>query len=270
MKMNDAANLVEVKTTSGSITLDDELLKMGGAGTENVKAKDVLIPRLQILQSLSPQVNKKKAEFIESAEVGDFCNLATGDIYKESVELIPCHFATAYIEWVKNRGGIANNFGDDPASYNKAVPNEKNERILPNGNIVQETAQWYCLLRDGITWTRVVFPLKSTNLKHSRRWLTMCRTDVVEMPDGSMWRPPLFWRLWKMHTVDDSNDQGDWTTFRPEKGLQILEIDPSRRLIKDCMAFYEDIRTKAVVADIGDQEEHEGPTIDGKANKEPF
>jgi hypothetical protein len=267
------SDIVEVKTGAGGvIALDEELLKMGGAGTENVKAKDVLIPRLQILQSLSPQVNKKKAEFIEGAEVGDFCNLATGDIYKESVDIIPCHFVTAYIEWVKNRGGIANNFGDDPTVYNSAMKNDKNESVLPNGNVVQETAQWYCLLRDGISWSRVVFPLKATNLKHSRKWLTLCRADVVQMPDGSMWKPPLFWRSWKMVIIDDSNDQGDWSTFRPEKGAPTLELDPSRRLIRDCMSFYEDIRTKVVTADIGEQDEHNGPTINGTTNKEstPF
>jgi hypothetical protein len=264
-------NEVTKTESTPPIAFDDELLKMGGAGTENVKAKDVLIPRLVILQGLSPQVMKKKSEYIEVAEVGDFCNVATGDIYKESVEVIPCHFATAYIEWTKNRGGLAANHGDNASVLDKTTRTEKNENLLPNGNLIQETAQWYCLLRDGITWNRVFFPLRSTMLKLSRKWLTLCRAEQVEMPDGKLWKPPLFWRSWKLLVVDESNDQGSWSTFRPEKSLSNLEIDPKRDLIRACMAFYEDIRIKAVAPDIGPQDDSDGPIIDGTTNKNtPF
>lgn len=267
--MND---LVQNKTSGTDIVLDDELLKMTGMGTENVKAKDVLIPRLVILQNMSPQVNKKKAEFIDGAEIGDFCNVATGDIYKESVEVIPCHFATAYIEWTKNRGGLAANHGDNPDVLDKTSRNDKNENILPNGNVIQETAQWYCLLKDGYQWQRVFFPLKSTNLKHSRKWLTLCRSETIELPSKELWKPPLFWRSWKLLIVDDSNDSGDWATFRPEKGLTTMELDPDRRLIKNCMSFYDDIKTKAVTAEVAPQDEGSGPIIDNDSNNKdtPF
>lgn len=258
------------KTSQSAVALDDELLKMGGMGTENVKSKDVLIPRLVILQALSPQVNKKKAEYIEGAEVGDFCNVATGDIYKESVLVVPCHFATAYIEWTKNRGGLAANHGDDPSILSKTVRNEKFENVLPNGNIVQETAQWYCLLQDATGWQRIFFPLKSTNLKHSRKWLTLCRTETVQLPDGQFWKPPLFWRSWKLIIIDDSNDQGDWATFRPEKGEATLELDKERNLLRMCKSFYEDIYTEKVKPDLEQSpDEGKGPIIEGSVTKDP-
>jgi hypothetical protein len=261
------------KTVETNLIIDDELLKMGGLGAENVTSANVLIPRLVILQGLSPQINKKKAEYIEGAEVGDFCNVATGDIYKEAVEVIPCHFATAYIEWTKNRGGLAANHGDDPNILKQTVRNEKSENVLPNGNIVQETAQWYCLIKDGASWQRIFFPLKATNLKHSRKWMTLCRAESVTLPNNDVWKPPLFWRAWTLLIIDDSNDQGDWATFRPEKGELIIEIDPSpeRRLLKMCKAFYEDIRTEKVKPDLeqNQDESDRGPIIQGTVNKDP-
>ena len=259
----------EVQTTSQrSLALDDELLSLGGMGTENVKSKDVLIPRLVILQALSPQLNKKKAEYIEGAEIGDFCNVATGDIYKESVVVVPCHFATDYIEWTKNRGGLAQNYGDDATILKQTVKNDKNENILPNGNSVQETAQWYCLLQDGASWSRIFFPLKSTNLKHSRKWLTLCRAEVVQLPNNELWKPPLFWRSWKLDIVSDGNDQGDWYTFRPVKGELIMDVDPSKQLIRLCKSFHEDIRTNVVRPDIETtQDESQGPIIEGRVNR---
>jgi hypothetical protein len=257
------------KTPGTAVAMDEELIQMGGMGKENIKSKDILIPRLGILQGLSGQINKKKAEYIEGAEVGDFCNVATGDIYKEQITVVPCHFATAYIEWVKNRGGLAANHGDDPSILSKTVRNEKFENVLPNGNTVQETAQWYCLLKDGATWNRIFFPLKSTNLKHSRKWLTLCQTETVILPNGELWKPPLFWRSWKLSIVDDSNDQGDWATFRPEKGELILDVDPTRQLLKMCKSFYEDIRTNVVKPDLEQQEDDKGPIIEGTTNKDP-
>lgn len=259
------------KRPETNIVIDDDLLKLGGMGKENVKSKDVLIPRLVILQALSPQVNKKKAEYIDGAEVGDLCNVATGDIYKEQVTVVPCHFATAYIEWTKNRGGLAGNHGDDASILKQTVRNEKNENVLPNGNIIQETAQWYCLLQDGSTWNRIFFPLKATNLKHSRKWLTLCQAESVQLPSGEFWKPPLFWRSWKIIIVDDSNDQGDWATFRPEKGDIIMDLDPNRHLLELCKSFYEDIRTNVVKPDIEQTQFDEtggGTIIQGSVNKD--
>jgi hypothetical protein len=257
------SELVEVKTGT-SIVLDADLLKMGGMGAENVQSKDILIPRLTILQALSPQLGKKKAEYIDGAELGDFCNVATGDVYKEAILVIPCHFATAYIEWTKGRGGLAANHGDDASVLKRCARNDKNQNILPSGNIVEETAQWYCLLQNGADWQRIFFPLKATNLKHSRKWMTLCQTERVQMPNNELWKPPLFWRSWRLVAIEDSNDQGDWVTFRPEKGESTLDIDPNRQLIKMCMSFYEDVRTNVVR---GEMEDEHSQTIDGRANK---
>jgi hypothetical protein len=269
MAETETKDLVKTQVGGQFMTLDEDLLKMGGMGTEKVSAKDILIPRLTILQALSPQLSKKKAEYIDGAEIGDFCNVATGDIYKGSVLVIPCYFVTHYIEWGKGRSGIVHNYGDDSSVIKKTSKNEKFQNILQNGNSIAETAQWYCLLQDGANWTRVFFPLTSTNLKHSKKWMTLCRIENVTQANGVVWKPPLFWRSWKLTAIEDSNDQGDWTTFRPERGESALEIDPSRRLLKECMSFYEDVKTEAVRGEIIDEDQ--GRTVDGIVNKEePF
>jgi hypothetical protein len=260
--MSDPNALTTPKQTA--LSLDDELSKMTGMGSQNVQSKDVLIPRLTILQKLSPQLSKKKAEYIEGANLGDFCNVATGDIYSEAIVVIPCHFITHYIEWGKNRSGLINNYGDDASILKKCIRNEKNQNILPNGNSVNETAQWYCLLQSGASWGRVFIPLTSTNLKHSRKWMTLCQTERVPQANGELWKPPLFWRSWKLSAVEDSNEMGDWVTFKPEKGETVLELDPSRSLIRQCMAFYEDIKTSVVRGEILDEDQG-GRTINGTA-----
>lgn len=258
-KERNMNELTVVENKKQELELDEDLLKMGGMGVEKVVAKDVLIPRLVILQALSPQVQKKKAEYIEGAEVGDFCNVATSDIYKESVLVIPCFFITNYLEWAKNRGGLAANYGDDPSILQKTTRNEKNQNILPSGNIVEETAQWYCLLNSGGLWERIFFPLKATNLKHSRKWMTLCRAENITKKDGTLWKPPLFWRSWQLTIVDASNEQGDWFTFKPEKRETTLELDTSKGLLNQCMSFYTDLIGGKVKGDIeSSQDESNG------------
>ena len=59
-----------------SLVLDDrpDWMKDGNRGSEEVSSNDITLPRLQIIQDLSPQHKKNKPEYIDGAEVGDFFN----------------------------------------------------------------------------------------------------------------------------------------------------------------------------------------------------
>ena len=60
----------------------------------------------------------------------------------------------------------------------------------------------------------------------------MCRAENLRTASGEIFIPPLFWWSWRLVVVDDSNDSGGWMTFRPERGPTILELDPSRELLR--------------------------------------
>jgi len=225
---------------------------------------------LTILQALSPQINKKKVEFIPGAEIGDWCDVSVGDVFKESVVVIPCHFSTQYIQWKKNRGGFAGNLGMDAACLKDTTLNEKRQNVLPNGDIIAETATWFCLLQVGIDWRRVFLPFSSTGLKVSRRWHTLIKAEKLLGKSG-FFSPPLFYRPWALTVAHDSNDQGDWFTPIPNKipvpveagangksepyksiyHLMYEEQDTQKWLLGECKRFYEDARDNLVVGDMG-------------------
>ena len=50
-------------------------------GSEDVTANDVIIPRLDIIQGLSPQKDKTHAKYIKGAEEGVIFNSVTGELY---------------------------------------------------------------------------------------------------------------------------------------------------------------------------------------------
>ncbi len=92
-----AKNEVVAGTQAGlpASYIDEEMLT-GGNGFENVSAKDLLIPRLTILQKMSPQIDKSDPKYISGAEYGDFCDTGTGEIFKDLV-VVPCFFAMVYL-----------------------------------------------------------------------------------------------------------------------------------------------------------------------------
>ena len=67
------------------------LMEDASVGQESMTNEDYMIPRLQVLQTNSPQVNKRDGKYIEGAEVGDIMNSVTKDIYsgEKGVTVIP-------------------------------------------------------------------------------------------------------------------------------------------------------------------------------------
>ena len=240
-------------------TVDSSFADLGGLGTQSVTSKDVDTPRLKILESGSPQLKKGNAQYLDDAEVGDFCNVATGDVWRSEIIVTPCDFHTRYLEWPKVRGKSApiHDHGEDPSILRRCVTNEKNQHTLPNGNRIEETAFWYLLIQNGAQWDRVLFQLTSTRLKASRKWLTAIRAETC-MIDGKPWKPPLFWRAWTLRAVDAKNDMGDWSTFVAERGEQLIDLD--KALLPLARAFSLDARAENLRFK---PEPHDGPTIEG-------
>lgn len=256
----------------------EEMEDAAGAGQENVTSANTLLPRLAILQKLSPQINKRKVEFIQDAEIGDWCDLSTGDIFKEEVDLIPCHFITQYIKWKKNRGGFAGNLGASASALDGTTLNEKRQNVTPEGDTIAETATWYCLLRVGMDWRRVFLPFSNSGLKVSRRWMTLIRAEKLFGRNGPF-TPPLYYRPWRLKVAMETNEQGDWflpvpgrvdreieeiTTGQPDKFRTVyhemaLANDRRKWLLDEAKAFYADARDNLVVGDMSKTDDMNDP-----------
>jgi len=96
-----------------------------------------------------------------------------------------------------------------------------------------------------------VIDMKSTQLKVSRRWKTQIAMQKIKHPKtGQMITPPLFATEWKITTVEESNDQGEWANYQVEKvGLvQDREILQAAKSFRDSIAAGE---VKATSEDTG-------------------
>lgn len=210
-------------------TISDDFAEFAGLGFENVSSSDILIPRLTILQSLSPQLNKKKPEYIEGAELGDIVDAGTGRVFKNGIDFLPVYYRTDYIEWAPRGGAQKLVAIHETSEILEACLKDNNGRlvyptVLPNGNTIQETKQFY-----GFNLTagrRPSFiPMASTQLKWAKKWLDLSMGERLKNSAGKEFMPPMFYRSYKLTVGEDSNTKGSWNTWNITRGAALPEID---------------------------------------------
>ena len=242
------------KKKSSAITVADDFSNNAGAGLENVSANDLLVPRLAILQALSPQISKKKSEYIKGAEIGDICDVGTGEIFKDGVLFLPVYYRKDYLEWAPRSSsqGLVN-IHSDPSILDQTTRNDKKQPVLDNGNYVAETAQFF-----GLNLTadnrKCFLPMASTQLKKARKWLTLATGEKLARADGSTYTPPLFYRSYHLISAEESNAVGDWFGWKVERGSTLPELEGEgldwRSIKADCQGFLETLIKGSINADV--------------------
>ena len=240
--------VAKAKQTAVSTDVLDDIFEHAGEGAA-FDSSEMQIPFVRLLQPLSPQLNKKKSEYIEGASAGDAFNNVTNQFWdgEGGIVVIPCFQTTKYLEFVPRdqgggfRGEIAPN---DPVL--QRTTRQGSKEILPSGNELVKSDQHFCLLveEDG-SFQPVVVDMKSTQLKVSRRWKTQIAMMKVKHPKtGEMTTPPVFATLWRLRSVEESNDQGSWSNWTVEK----VGLVDSRDLLLEAKAFRDSIKAGEVKA----------------------
>lgn len=231
-------------------TIDMDALAGMPTGLENVTAKDIIIPRLAILQALSPQLDPTKPEYIKGAERGQFIDIGSEEVWSGQLELLPVYFATIYLEWAPRAsgGGLVNNYGTDASILGKCTRDENNRNALSNGNYVVETATYFCfnLTANG---RRSFLPLSSTQLKAARQWMTKITQQREQTSDGREFMPPIYWRSWIAAVVPQSNAKGSWYGWKFSPGQTLMQLKNGAALMKEAAAFANEAKAGLVRGD---------------------
>lgn len=237
--------------------------QFAGAGTENLTTSDILIPRLGVLQALSPQVQKKKAEYIEGAEVGHIADLGTGDLFKDGVLFLPVYYRKQWLEWAPRASGkglVA--MHDTDAILAECVRDDKNRPITAEGNLISETAQWYGLNLSA-SRRKCFIPMAASQLKRSRKWMTMITSERIARPDGTDFAAPIFYRAYMLTTADESNEQGDWSVWSINRDKALPEMAGNwQAIMEEAVKFREALIAGEARADLNSMDAEEG-TVNG-------
>lgn len=236
------ANAVAKKEDAGlPAEIMDDIFSTAGEGID-YEASELQIPFIRVIQALSPQIKKSDPAFIPGASQGDAFNTVTGEYWagEEGLVVIPCYQETKYLEFRQrddNGGGFVGERATDDPDIARTI-REGAKEILPNGNELVKSDQHYCLVvgKDGIAQPAII-DMKSTQLKVSRRWKTQIAMQKIEDAQGNMRTPALFANMWKLCTVEESNQMGTWYNWQVEK----VGFVKSRSLFNEAKSFRESI-----------------------------
>ena len=178
----------------------------------NMTQEDLALPFLKVLGQLSPECNKRDAKHVEGAEPGMIINTVTGEVYDgvKGIDVVPVHYKRQHIEW-QDRGESQGapvkiyDAGDDLPSTTR---DKFNKDRLANGNYLENTASHFVVIL-GSSPTTALISMKATQLKVSRKWNSMMMGLKMQGKNG-MFTPPTYSHIYKLKTVQQSNDKGTW------------------------------------------------------------
>jgi hypothetical protein len=240
--------VTKAKETALSTDVMDDIFDNAGDGA-TFESSEMQIPFVRVAQSLSPQLNKKKPEYIEGLSNGDAYNNLTNQMWSGETGLlvIPCFQTTKYLEFVprESGGGFRGEIAASDPVLQRTSRNGSKE-ILPSGNELVKADQHFCLIVDEEGMTQpVVIDMKSTQLKVSRRWKTNINMQKMKNPKtGEIIIPPVYATMWRLTTSEESNDKGDFYNWSVER----VGIVEDRNLRLEAKNFRESIMRGAVKA----------------------
>jgi len=241
--------------TQPSADINALLAEDAGAGQESMGREDYAIPRLKVLQDLSPQVKKTEEGYIKGSEPGQFCDPISERVWsgEEGVLVIPISYRRSHIEW-KTRakgGGFVADHGPDGAILGQCKQNDQGQMILPNGNQITVNAEYFVFLVDAETGehTPYVLGLAGSQLKKSRRWNTMINQLRVENPNGGPTiNPAIFYRAYQLSTEPERNDKGSWFGVHITPSTNTLDLPNGEATYIAAREFRKAINSGAVKA----------------------
>lgn len=178
-------------------------------GFEDITTQTMAIPFIRVLQTLSPQLNKKKPEYVLGAQEGMFFNTVTKQIYGPAIDVIVLKFDRIYIEWLPERGGLVNYHSPEHAEQVAEDKSVFGAWKTNTGNNLQENYVYFVIVvgkeQEGVA----ILSLASTGIKIAREWNRLMTTHIME--NGRRALP--FYLVWTLETEYRENDKGNWYTF---------------------------------------------------------
>jgi hypothetical protein len=224
---------------------------ISNVGFEQATSDDFAIPLLRILDTKSPQVNKRDDAYVKGAEPGDIYNSVMDDVYKgeSGMFVIPCYYSRRYVEWVPrdSGGGYVGSYeADDPIVKTAVRDPDTNKDKLPNGNELANTAQFYVVILnvhdDDYSTERAMIPMSSTQLIKSRKWMSQMQAKTAKNKKGGLYVLPIMSQVYKLTTVPEKNAKGDWFgwVINHERGLD-LKVNEDKELFNYCFSFHKSV-----------------------------
>lgn len=190
--------------SNGALVLDERpswLTEDSMRGSEDVGINDIILPRIDVLQAISPQVKKKDPKYIEGAEQGMVFNTVSNELYGDSLLFVPVMFQREFIVWQDRDSG-----GGFKGAFRTEEEAERERRQLENPDlheVVETHVHFILILRDDGRMEEAVMSLAKSKRKVSRKLNTL-----AQMIPGDR-----FGRVYKLSAVEVNGAKGEYWSF---------------------------------------------------------
>lgn len=192
------------------------------SGSEDVGKDDIVIPRLAIIQAISPELDESDPLYIPGAKAGMMFNTLTRALITELL-VISVKFEKPFLAWRdrKKGGGFGGQF---------ATIEEAEEAVMsfenPGDWDITDTPTNLCIAIPPVGRPyEISIPMPKSKAKVSRNW-----NSIIRLAGG-----PRFSRVYKVTVVDDKNQAGEkYKNFRIE-----MAGFPSKELFDKAKEIYD-------------------------------
>jgi len=229
-----AKNQVAVKEESFELVTNEipDFLKQGNRGAENVGTDDMIIPRIELIQALSPVRKKSDPAYIEGAEEGMLYNNVTRTLYGTEVTVVPVYYTKQFLVWKDRKAGGGGSNGFRGAFATKELADRAIAELAEEALEVSDTAQHFVLVRNGDDWQEAVISMAKSKVKVSKRWNSLMRLSNTDS----------FSRAYKLSATTETNARNESYFNFNVAALGFV----NKELYERAEKLYETIRTGAV------------------------
>lgn len=188
----------------GELMLSEDLPEwLQGKGTargaENVTTDDMIIPRIELVQSLSPVRKKTDPAYIDGAEEGMLFNNVTRELYGEGVVVVPVWYTKQYLVWKDRKSGGGGSNGFRGAFASKSLADDAIAALGEDGLEAIDTAQHFVLVNFQGKWQEAVISMAKSKMKVSKRWNSLMRLSGADC----------FSRAYKLSAATETNARNE-------------------------------------------------------------
>lgn len=171
-------------------------------GADEVSFNDCIIPRIEMIQSLSPAKNKQHALYIQGADEGNMFNSVTRELYGDNIDVTFVYFMTQYLLWKdrKKGGGLAfvGNTQQEALDFKATLKDGEDYEIV-------QTSQHYVLLV-GINGVALENPITmALSMAKSKAKISKQINTILKMNGGDT-----FSRVYRLKSIQEQNKNGDY------------------------------------------------------------
>jgi len=170
-------------------------------GSEDVTQNDITLPRIEVLQALSPQIKRSDAKYIEGAEQGMIFNTISGELYGDNIVFIPIVFRKEYIIWQSrdSGGGFVGSYPTEEEAVSALTELDNPDDHEVNLHAVNFV---YLVHPNGVL-EEAVFSWSRSKLKVSRKL-----NALVQMAPGDR-----FSKVYKLRAIEEKGKKGEYYSY---------------------------------------------------------